>query len=365
MVVCRANLDEICGVAEWAVKFRADVNLTKLFPYMEHLNPLALRKSDAAALQEQIRRATQLCGEHGLCLTHSVYVDDSPDDNRPIDKEQLLAALEGIEVTQGLPIGDLEESCAVLEKHGYDYLPAPLMEAGVTAPPLAAPPFPASPTKTSGRAAAMDAADMTRRYKRLSRQVKRLRSEEIRIPYCLSPWMRLYVESSSFLRPCCVWPGHFADLKDSDSLQDALSGEEFVQLRRKMLHGTALPKPCRNCSFAERYHGLPEFLAFLVMHRRDITRLRLPPNFFPPDEVKTMLSSFFCRWSVVARRVLREIGLTRRRRDVDAPAPLGATLRVRFTVWIYRDPQAFTSYNGPRNGCLRYGPPSAGPSRES
>jgi hypothetical protein len=290
MVVCRANLDEICGVAEWAVKFHASVNLTKLSPYMEHLEPLELRKSDAPVLQDQIQRATQLCAEHGLCLTHSVYVEDSPEATEPIDKEKLLVALEAIKVTQGVPVSDLETSCSVLANHGYEYLPRPLLEAVATAPKSVRPPVSQSASGDSGCPPALDVASMTRRYKPLVRQMKRLRPEEIRVPYCLSPWMRLYVESSSFLRPCCVWPRHFVDLKDFDTLQDALSAEEFEGLRQKTLEGADLPMPCQNCSFAERYHGLPELLAFFVDHGIDVSRLRLPSNFSPPDEVKAILS---------------------------------------------------------------------------
>jgi hypothetical protein len=290
MVVCRVNIDEIYGVAEWAVKFRANVNLTKLSPYMEHLKPLELHKSDAAALQDQLQRAAELCAQHGLRLRNSVYAQDFPDAEGPIDKELLLASLEAIEVTQGVPISDLEVSCTVLNNHSYDYWPRPVLEAGDTSPKAVPPPVSQSPAENSGHPAGLDFAGMARYYKKLARRMKRLSPKEIRVPYCLSPWMRLYVEASSFLRPCCVWPDHFVDLKNFDTLQDALSSEEFADLRQKLLEGAAVPKPCVNCSFAERYHGLPEFLAFLVDHGIDVTRLRLPANFSPPDEAKMILS---------------------------------------------------------------------------
>ena len=290
MVVCRANLDEIYGVAEWAVKFRANVNLNKLFAYMEHLEPLALRKSDAAALQEQIRRATQLCAQHGLRLAHSVYLDDAPDGSEPLNKEKLLAALEAMPVTQGVPIGDLKASCAMLENHSYDYLPRPLMEAVASAVRSVRVPEPAIPAPITGRGGALDIGRMTRRYKQLGRRIRRLPAEEIRVPYCLSPWTRLYVEASSFLRPCCVWPGHFVDLKDFEYAAGRAfcGGVQGSAAEDAGGRGTAEALP--ELHFAERYFGLPQFLQFLIDHGVDVLRLRLPPNFSPPDEAKVMLS---------------------------------------------------------------------------
>lgn len=288
----RVNVDEIAGIARIAAELGANrVNYTKMIPYGRNMRErdLALTQEDIPLLTAQLIEAREICNEHGIVLDSSILTDDLPLQREPRDKEKFLKEFESIEVVgSGAPYS-FEQIIEMLE--GKVIAPYPDDEECLTPVKLglqeASPDLPTKPTFWITDVV----QELEQRLRERVKLIKLMPENMVQLPYCSSPWVKMFIEAEGTLKPCCVYPMHSGDIAQSTSFESAWNSPELVQLRKTTVGRAEIHSKCKECNFAERYLMIDLLLNFLEECGKDLTQIQVPEKYFPPEYIKKRLNS--------------------------------------------------------------------------
>jgi MoaA/NifB/PqqE/SkfB family radical SAM enzyme len=229
---------------------------------MPILKPLALRKSDIPMLEAQIALAQQICRNTDTCIINSINIEYEDAETEPLDKETHLRYLENIDVIRGIPVYPLKESAYTLEHSKFWSYPPVLSELVGEARARrralnAAEPPPAY------RVPLANLDELRNKLDFLVFKIKQVPPETLRVPYCMSAWVKFFVEADAGVRPCDPWKGRITDLLNVTTFEEAWHSPSLVQLRKGTVGEAELSNHCQQCKFSERHLYLDEFFHFI------------------------------------------------------------------------------------------------------
>lgn len=62
---------------------------------------------------------------------------------------------------------------------------------------------------------------------------------------CPLPWTSIQINNQGKLRPCCVFEGNLADIKET-TIKEVFNGQDYKTIRNQLLNGE-IPSGCKNC----------------------------------------------------------------------------------------------------------------------
>jgi len=282
VTINRVNLDQIVPLTQLAEDVGASrINFTRFISYLPHHPPLRLRKSDEAIFRAEMTKAESIAGRANIFIDNAVIFDDF-EDNETLDKNKVLEDLEQVTVVGGTPGFSIKDALDSLEKAlPFQCLPGFMGEL-----------FKHTENQVSvahHNWISTDPSFIKQQLAEKIEKIKGLSSSDLGLPYCLSPWTKLYVESDGTLRPCCVMGEMIGDLNEAENIEEAWNDPAFVRLRAGTLGLCPLPPTCETCTFAERYLLIDMVLNFIDDLGIDLRCLKLPKNFEPPERIKNRL----------------------------------------------------------------------------
>ncbi|NMC63025.1 MAG: hypothetical protein GYA55_07635 [SAR324 cluster bacterium] len=282
VTINRVNLYQIVPLTKLAEDVGASrINFTRFISYLPHHPPLRLRKSDETIFSTEMKKAESIARQANIFIDNAVIFDDF-EDNETLDENKILEELEQVAIVGGAPSFPIKDALDLLEKS----LPLQCLP-GFMGELSRCPEHEMSDGQQN-----WISTDPSFLQKQLAERIEKIKSlppSDLHLPYCLSPWTKLYVESDGTLRPCCVMGEMIGDLNEAENIEEAWNDPAFVKLRAGTLGLCPLPPTCESCSFAERYLLIDMVLNFLDDLGINLRCLKLPKNFEPPERIKTRL----------------------------------------------------------------------------
>ena len=291
VTVNRANLDEIVAITQLAAEFKIQlINFTPMRAEYSHLEELDLRAEDIPVLRLQLEQARRIALLHGIAI-NSVINEEFllKPQTKPRDKDQILTTLSAFETQAALSIPQVADLQKFFVVGSFElYPPAASMLAGHIALRNAAQ---VRAALTSPNQLPDDLCTLERLAADKVAQVQAISEESILLPYCMSPWVHLFVLATGALRGCCVLaePQEMGDLTGDAPFVTAWNSPELVQLRKSTLNKAERFSQCEECNFEARYLILGELLEFLRGLNKDVSKLQFPHRFYPPPVMQAQL----------------------------------------------------------------------------
>jgi wyosine [tRNA(Phe)-imidazoG37] synthetase (radical SAM superfamily) len=276
VTVNRANVDELTSIVELAADVGLQrVHLTRMHG-PAHLKPLILTVNDIERFENELGRARRIGVEKGVEVVSLIHYEGLQEATEPLDKRGLLEHFVSRPAVNRSSTNSVQSLLAQLHSLGSFDPPLTLPEwaTSLSAPPLAAHLF------------EYDLSSLRARVEAKLEQLRRTPSDQLIVPFCMSPWVHNFVTASGGLRPCCVMGADYGDLTHDGNMLEHLNSPAFTSLRAGLLGKAEHPTPCQGCTFIERYHSVPEYLGFLEAQGKSPEDLRFPDQYQPPHYIK-------------------------------------------------------------------------------
>lgn len=274
--ISRANIDEMAGIVRIAGELGVrEVAFNKILPYMEKLKPLSLRRSDEQIFNRYLEEALEVGRAFGVVVRNCISLEYEIDDQEPLDKEALFTYLDGLEtagVHKPLALSALLNRVSTMP---FSIQPPGLLPSSYFETVTS------SPTEPSP-----DSIRINSEYHdQLVAELQNTDPKDISIPYCTSPWVKVFIEAHGGIRPCCVWNGDIASLHTSKNFQEAWYSEDLVMLRKATVEQAPIPKQCSQCTFVEKYQYFDDLMDLLAELGIDPKAVSMPEQHYSLREL--------------------------------------------------------------------------------
>jgi MoaA/NifB/PqqE/SkfB family radical SAM enzyme len=280
MVVCRANLHEIHGIARLARELGvAAVHLQEFSAYLPWHASLQLRPEDRPLLRRELAMAKQELSPTTISMHAQFGMDPEAKGNG--FHEAHAPAYEEI-------LGELDRTPPPHAKHPEPWDVAVRRFADAAQLEIPEEIFANRPdaARNEGRSDVSGDADPVSRTKRL---LAVLQSKPVlRLPHCVAPYSLLYVLGDGAIRPCCLIEHRSGDLGSTD-VESHWHSPAQVALRRALRTRDDLPSHCIGCRDGSRFAMLPQILDVASLMGIDLEKIQLPDDGAVPQEIVELI----------------------------------------------------------------------------
>lgn len=301
VTVSRLNVDELVGIGELAIKLEIDeITINMLHPYMLHLNEIVLQNEDMHLFEEQLKNLKALTKKYGIKIVNAVQIQGHGSSyseikrTATIQKRELIDKFKKIKVSWKGNNYSLPNIFENLETYIFPSIIPDIFLDSDTLIKEAQNLVDSSFFQLDSNYYRTNDVKMLRNIRnRLRNKFRNMSTEELCIPWCFSPWVKVYIEATKQIRPCCVWEGYFDRIYDYNSILEIRNSYNYTALRKNTLNTEQQPQICQKCDYQERHARSRNFFLYLIKKGVDLRGINI-------DKKNPLYKHMVSAWNLVS-----------------------------------------------------------------